>query len=149
MVLPKDYKNIKYYGRGPHENYSDRKASALLGLYNTTPQDMETEHYVRSQSMGNREDVRWISLTDGQHKGIKISAKNNLNFSALHFSDIDIAATTHDFELNGIRKPEIYLNLDCIQQGLGNASCGPRPLPQYIIPVNTPISYSFRLEPIK
>jgi beta-galactosidase len=149
MVLPNDYKNIKYYGRGPHENYPDRKASALLGLYSATPQDMEVEHYVHSQSMGNREDVRWISLTDGQHKGIKIRAKNKLNFSALHFSDVDIATTTHDFELAGIRKPEIYLNLDCIQQGLGNASCGPRPLPQYTIPVNTPVSYSFRLEPIK
>jgi beta-galactosidase len=118
-------------------------------LYSATPQDMEAEHYVRSQSMGNREDVRWVSLTDEQYKGVKISAKNNLNFSALHFSDVDIATTTHDFELDGIRKPEIYLSLDCVQQGLGNASCGPRPLPQYTIPVNTPIGYSFRLEPVK
>jgi beta-galactosidase len=148
MTLPQAYKNIEYYGRGSHENYSDRKTSALLGLYNTTPQDMEAEHYVYSQSMGNREDVRWISLTDGQHKGIKVSAKTNLSFSALHFSDRDIATTTHDFELAGIRKAEIHLNLDAIQQGVGNATCGPGPLPQYTIPVNTPVSYSFRLEPI-
>jgi beta-galactosidase len=148
IVLPKSYKNIAYYGRGPQENYADRKAAARLGLYHTTPQDMEAEHYVRSQSMGNREDVRWVALTNEQHEGIKISAKNNLNFSALHFSDVDIATTTHDFELDAIRKPEIYLHLDAMQQGLGNASCGPRPLPQYLIPVNTPVSYSFRLEPI-
>lgn len=148
MILPREYTNIRYYGRGPHENYADRKASTLIGLYETTPLEMESEHYVRSQSQGNREDIRWISLTDDQNKGIKIISKDRLNFSALHFSDADIAKTTHDFELEGIRKPEIYLNLDCIQQGLGNASCGPRPLREYLIPVNTPVNYSFRIEPI-
>lgn len=149
MILPKDYTNIQYYGHGPHENYIDRKASTFVGLYKTTPDEMASEHYVRTQSLGNREEIRWVSLTNNQNKGLKIISKNNLNFSALHFSDIDIAKTTHDFELEKIRKPEIYLNLDCIQQGLGNASCGPRPLPKYLIPVNTPMSYSFRIEPVK
>ena len=149
MILPKGYGNIKYYGRGPDENYSDRKAAAYFGLYSTTPKGMEAEHYIRAQSMGNREDIRWVSLTDSQNKGLKITSMNKLNFSALHFSDIDISTITHDFELDKIRKPEVYLNLDCIQQGLGNASCGPRPLEKYKIPINTPISYSFRIEPIK
>lgn len=148
MAVSGDYKNIEYYGRGPHENYIDRKTSAFVGLYSTSPLDMEAEHYVRSQSMGNREDVRWVSLTNDKRQGVKITSKDRLNFSALHFNDADLSKTLHDFEIPAIRKPEIYLNLDCMQQGLGNASCGPRPLQENIIPTNTPMSYSFRIEPL-
>lgn len=149
MILPEDYVNISYYGHGPHENYSDRKYSALIGLYKITTKEMESEHYVRSQSMGNREGVRWLSLTDNSGNGLKIISKDRLNFSALHFSDEQIWNTKHNYELDKIRKPEVYLSLDCIQQGLGNASCGPLPLLEYMIPVNVPVNYSFRIESIK
>jgi beta-galactosidase len=149
LVLPTEFENIRYYGKGPHENYSDRKQSAFVGLYETTATGMEAEHYVRSQSMGNREEVRWITFTDNNHQGLKITAKDRLSFSALHFPDKDIWNAKHDFELDKIRKPEIYVNLDCVQQGLGNASCGPLPLAQYMIPVNVPVSYSFRIERVK
>ena len=149
MVLPAGYENIQYYGYGPHENYSDRKASAFVGLYNSTAKDMEEEHYVRSQSMGNREDIRFVAITNKDNKGLKISSKDKMNFSALHFSDDDLWQAKHDFMLDKIRKPQVYLSLDCIQQGLGNASCGPRPLDQYMIPVNKPVNYSFRIEAIK
>ncbi|MFA6701689.1 MAG: hypothetical protein WCS06_03360, partial [Dysgonamonadaceae bacterium] len=72
-----------------------------------------------------------------------------LNFSALHFTDHQLWDAKHDFMLNEIRKPEVYLNLDCIQQGLGNASCGPLPLDNYMIPQNQNVSYSFRIESVK
>lgn len=149
VVLPQGMENVRYYGRGPHENYSDRKQSAFLGRYTTTAKGMEAEHYVRSQSMGNRDDVRWVSITDNNNSGLKISSKDRLGFTALHFSDQTLWEAVHDFKLDGLRKPEVYLSLDCIQQGLGNASCGPLPLPEYMIPVNENLSYSFRIEPIK
>ncbi len=149
MVVPAGYENVEYYGCGPHENYIDRKESAFMGLYRTTVKDMEAEHYVRSQSMGNREDVRWMSLTDKDGKGLKVTSKDFLNFTALHFTDDQLWKAAHDFKLDDIRKPEIYLSLDRIQQGLGNASCGPRPLPEYFIPENRPLSYSFRIEAVK
>ncbi len=148
MVLPQGYDNISYYGHGPFENYSDRKAAAYIGSYNATAKGMEEEHYVRSQSMGNREGVRWLSLKNSDNKGLKITSKDNLNFSALHFTDAEVWNAKHDFKLDEIRKPQIYLSLDCIQQGLGNASCGPRPLQKYMIPVNKPMNYSFRIEPL-
>jgi len=110
---------------------------------------MEAEHYVRAQSMGNREGIRWTTISNDQHVGIKITSKDHLSFSALHFSDQDLWGAKHDFALDEIRKPEVYLNIDCLQQGLGNASCGPRPLKEYMIPVNDPLNYSFRIEPIK
>lgn len=149
VVLPQEYDNIQWYGRGPHENYADRKRSAYFGRFNKTVKEMEEEHYVRAQSMGSREDVRWLTISDKNNRGLKITSKDQLSFSALHFSDKDLWEAKHDFELDNIRKPEVYLNLDCIQQGLGNASCGPRPLPQYMIPVNQPVGYSFRIEPIR
>lgn len=80
---------------------------------------------------------------------MKITSRNNLSFSALHFHDKDIWGAGHGFKLDDTRKPEVFVNLDCIQQGLGNASCGPMPLDEYMIPVNQPLSYSFRLEMIK
>ena len=149
MVLPQGFENIKWYGRGPEENYWDRKQSAFVGLYETTVKGMEKEHYVRAQSTGNREDVRWFTITDNNNSGLKITSKNHLCFSALHFTDKDAWLALHDFNLENFHKPEVYLNIDCIQQGLGNATCGPLPLEQYMIPANAPVSYSFRIEPIK
>jgi len=149
MQMPKGFENIEWYGNGPHENYIDRIHSAYVGLYQTTVTGMESEHYVRAQSMGNREGIRWATISNDQHVGLKITSKDHLSFSALHFTDQDLWGAKHDFALDGIRKPEVYLNLDCIQQGLGNASCGPRPLMEYMIPVNDPLSYSFRIEPLK
>ena len=149
MVLPAGYENIQWYGRGPRENYADRKKSALLGLYNTTVTGMEEERYMRAQSMGNREDIRWFTITDSNNTGLKITSKDNMCFSALHFTDNDLWTAYHDFKLDSVRKPEVFLNIDRIQQGLGNATCGPNPLPEYMIPVNTPLNYSFRIEPIK
>jgi beta-galactosidase len=150
MALPVGYENIAWYGRGPRENYADRKQAALFGCYRATVEKMEEEElYIRPQSMANREEIRWISITNEKGTGLKITSKNNLSFSALHLTDKVIRETKHHFELDAARKPEVFLNLDCIQQGLGNATCGPQPLPEYMIPVNTPLNYSFRLENIQ
>jgi beta-galactosidase len=148
LALPAEFGAIQYFGCGPHENYADRIQSANVGLYTTTPREMEAEHYVRAQSMGNRENIRWLTLKNSAGAGLKITALDKLSFSALHFQDKDLWNAMHDFKLDEIRRSEIYLNLDCIQQGLGNASCGPLPLEKYMIPVNSPVSYSFRMEPV-
>lgn len=146
MILPEGFEHIKWYGNGPQENYSDRMRAASVGLYETSVKGMEAEHYVRAQSMGNREGVRWFTITDNNNKGLKITSKDRMSFSAMHFSDKDAWEALHDFELDTIRKPEIFLSVDCIQQGLGNGSCGPITLPEYMIPANRVISYSFRIE---
>jgi len=149
MVMPQGMERIQWYGRGPEENYNDRKQAAFIGLYETTVTGMEKEHYVRAQSMGNREDVRWFTICDQNNQGIKFTSKDNMSFSALHFTDEASWNALHDFELEKIRKPETFVNIDCMQQGLGNASCGPVPLAQYMIPVNVPLHYSFRIEAFK
>lgn len=150
VVLSPEMENVRYYGRGPHENYSDRKHSAFFGLYNTTVTGMEQEHYVRTQSMGNREDIRFIEISDGNNAGLRIESKDRLSFSALHFTDEVLWKAVNHFKLDDIRRAEVYLNLDCIQEGgVGNASCGPVTLPEYQVPKAQSVSYSFRISKLK
>lgn len=139
---------VEWYGRGPQESYWDRKNAAYFGIYKNTVTGME-EAYVRSQSMGNREDVRWVSLTDKANFGMKITARDQLSFTALHFTDADLWSTVYGHDLNKVRRAEVILNLDCIQRGLGNASCGPRQRPHYLIEKNKEYHYAFRIEPVK
>lgn len=136
----------EWYGRGPHENYSDRESSAFLGIYQNTVSGMK-ENYVRSQTMGNRGDIRWLTLTDGNGFGIRITSGGDLAFSALHATDQELfnaISHTHDFDL--VRRVETILSLDCIQRGLGNASCGPQPRPEFLLNKNKIYSYTYRIE---
>lgn len=147
VALNPKLEQIEWYGRGPIENHADRKAAAYIGRYQSTVTKME-EAYVRAQSMGNREEVRWLQLTNAERKGIKITSKDRLNFSALHFTDQDLWNVTYGHDRDNVRRAEVILNLDCIQRGLGNKSCGPGPLPQYEIEKGQTYSYSFRIESI-
>ena len=146
LSLDESLENVSYYGKGPFENYSDRKTAAYLRAYEATVNDFENaEHYAKAQSMGNREEVRWLSLSDKNGNGVKIESKDVLSFTALHHTDETLWNTRHDFELKDNASPQTFLSLDRIQQGLGNASCGPLPLEQYLIPENKTLSYSFRI----
>ncbi|WP_100844888.1 glycoside hydrolase family 2 TIM barrel-domain containing protein [Flavobacterium sp. 5] len=148
VQLAPNFEAINYFGRGPHENYQDRKASAFFGDFKTTVDGMAAEHYVTSQSMGNREDVRWLNITDGKGKGLKITAKDGLAFSALHYSDQALWDAKHDFALVDIKKPQTYLSLDCVQEGVGNSTCGPITLEKYRVPESKTLSYSFIISPL-
>lgn len=128
MVLAESLENLTYYGRGPEENYVDRKSSQHIGRYDTTVSSM-FEPYARPQFMGNRTDTQWLSLSDEQGNGIVLSSEELFGFSALHFSDEDILNVRHPYEIP-IRK-ETVLCIDAGQTGLGGASCGPGVLPEY------------------
>ncbi len=129
--LTEDIENVVYYGRGPWENYADRKSSAFLGVYKNTVTGLE-EEYVRSQSMGNREDIRWVKLADKGGRGICIQAKKTFNFSALHFTDKQLwSDLLHGHERDAFRLKETVLCIDAVQRGLGNQSCGPAPMEKY------------------
>ncbi len=149
MTLAEDFQNVEWYGRGPIENYSDRKNAAFVGLYNQSVDEMAGEEYINSQSEGNREDIRWVNLTNTNGNGLKITSKDTLSFSAMHYTDETLWETRHDFELQDKSSPYTFLSLDRIQQGLGNASCGPLPLEKYMIPENVPLEFSFRMEPYR
>lgn len=144
--LNPELENIEWYGRGPMENYQDRKNAAYIGRYRTTVSEME-EHYTRSQTMGGRTDTKWIFLSDKSGKGLKITSTSTFDFSALHYTDKDLWNIKYGHDLDCIRRSEIVLSLDCVQRGLGNASCGPGPRPKYEIKKDTVYKYSFWMEP--
>ena len=107
------------------------------------------EHYVRAQSMGQRTDTRWLTLTDKNGYGLKVTAFGTLDFSALHYTDNDLWRVKYNHDLDNIRRNEVVLNLDCAHRGIGNGSCGPGPRPKYELEKNATYSYAFRLEPAK
>ena len=130
--------NLEWYGRGPHENYIDRCASAFVGRYASTVTDQYVD-YVRPQENGAKGDVRWVSFTDAQGRGVRFSCDRPLFFRALHWDWEDLEHGRHHRHETRIYNPkpprrETCLDLDVEQRGLGGASCGPKTLPCYTFP---------------
>ena len=131
VSLSKALENVEWLGRGPMENYPDRLDAARLGRWQRSVTDME-EEYIRPQSMGERCDVRWLSLTDGHGRGIVIRNVDGwLGFSAQHYTDEDLWKVKFRHELGQVRRSEVVLHLDAAMRGIGNGSCGPGPLDKY------------------
>jgi beta-galactosidase len=132
LRVAKDFENVRWLGRGPWENYSDRKDATDMGVWKSTAAKQYVP-YLRPQENGNKEDVRWLELTDASGNGLKISAEENpFSFSALHFTANDLASTRHSYELKP--RAEVILSLDAKNCGLGNSSAGPGVLEKFSVP---------------
>lgn len=86
-------------------------------------------------------------MTDAGKTKEKIISKDRMSFSRQPFYDKNLLEVAYDFDLPKVRQQGTVVNLDRLQQGLSNASCGPIPLRIYIIPVEIPQFYSFRIHP--
>ena len=107
------------------------------------------ENYVRPQSMGTRTDTRWLAIADKDGNGIKITAlQGNFDFTALHYTDEALWSLRYLHEMEQARCPATVLNIDCATRGLGSASCGPGPLPEYTLKPSSTSSHSFRISPL-
>ncbi|MFN8459908.1 MAG: glycoside hydrolase family 2 TIM barrel-domain containing protein [Anaerolineae bacterium] len=144
LCLPGRYNTFTWYGRGPHETYADRQEGAPVGLYHGTV-DEQYVPYIMPQENGNKTEVRWVSLTDAHGRGLLVIGMPLLNVSAHHFTTQDLAEARHTYDLK--RRDDITLNLDYAQCGLGNESCGPGVLPQYLL-THSEYRFSLRLRPI-
>ena len=134
IELPRDYEQLSWYGRGPWDNYPDRKESCPIGLWKSTV-SQQYVHYPRPQDSGNHEDCTMVELKTKKGKTLHIEAVDNpFSFSALPYSAQYLASKTHDFELEDQGKT--YLSIDCAVMGLGNSSCGPGVLKKYTIDKN-------------
>ena len=146
MRLPADYTQIRYYGRGPWENYPDRKRSALLGVYEMPLSDYETE-YIHPQDNGNRCDIRWFEIatqTSALGPRLCITGLQPLCIRAWDYGEEDLEGARHPNEIP--RGRFVNLNIDLSVHGVGGADTwGKRTLPQYTIDGNQPHSYSFIL----
>lgn len=126
-----NYDTFTWYGRGPQDNYPDRKTASAIGLWKSKVAEQYV-HYPRPQDSGNKEDVRFLTLTNKQNKGIRIDAVDQLfSASALPYTAQDLYKETHDCDLKP--RNEVILSLDAAVLGLGNSSCGPGVLKKYAI----------------
>lgn len=131
FCLSSDYNTFIWQGRGPQDNYPDRKISAAVGLWKGSVADQYV-HYPRPQDSGNKEEVCRLMLTDRHGKGIRVDAVEDVfSASALHYTAQDLYKETHDCNLKP--RPEVILSLDAAVLGLGNSSCGPGVLKKYAI----------------
>jgi beta-galactosidase len=145
MSIPGEFDTMTWYGRGPHENYWDRKTAAAVGVYSGTVEDL-IHQYVRPQENANRTDVRWMTLTNKDGLGLLAVGMPLLSVSAWPYTMADLERARHINELP--RRDTITVNLDYKQMGVGgDDGWGARPHPEYQLPCK-PYSYSFRLRPI-
>ena len=142
MVLPADYENLEWFGRGPHETYCDRKAGAPIGRYAGSVSGQYVP-YILPQEHGNKVDVRWLALADDRGAGLLVQG-DLLSCTASHLIAGDLIAAYHTNELEP--RPEIFLDVDYMQRGLGTGSCGPDTLDKYLIKPGT-YELSFALKP--
>lgn len=166
VELRRSLDQLSWYGRGPHENYSDRKLSANVGLYQGTVAEQYVA-YPRPQENGYKTDTRWLALTNGNDSGLIVEAGDLISFSAHHnrledfVPPVKIAITSEDSQAlreNDQRvnmhvtdvKPRdlVSVNIDYAQMGVGgDDSWGKRTLQQYSLNERE-YNYSFTLKPV-
>ena len=128
------FTKIRWYGRGPHENYPDRKSSAMIGIYESDPDELP---YLVPQEFGLRTDCRWMELIDPVAKEtVRIEADDCLlHMSAIPYTADDLYQAKDQTELQ--RRDHLVIHVDIAHRGLGTASCGPDTLPIYRIQPGT------------
>jgi beta-galactosidase len=131
LFLDKKYDQAAYFGRGPMENYADRKRGFDVAIYNSSVKDLFTP-YEKPMDCGNHEDVRWAKVTTASGNGLMAQSDNTLmQVSMLPYSDEEMDKVEYRVDL-----PQSKATVFCISHqtlGVGTAGCGPRPLPQYIV----------------
>ena len=154
--MPVQYCMVNYLGRGPEENYVDRKMGTPVGLYKSTVNDMYVP-YVRPQENGHRTDTRWLSLTDKNRKGLMVVARDLLEFNALRncIEDFDAGIADTPYQLRQSHSADIlprdYVEvcLDIRHQGVGGYdSWGARPTQAATIYANEEYRSEFCLIPV-
>lgn len=157
LTMPAIYDNIEYYGRGPVENYSDRKSGAMVGIYNQKVQD-QYYPYIRPQESGNKTDIRWWKVSSLAGAGIEVRSDKPFEASALPYltEDLDDGTSKNETYRNEVQRHSgeltprklTNIHLDAMQQGLGGEdSWGSIPSPQYRMPYGD-YTFNFVITPL-
>ena len=140
--LPASFDRLRWFGRGPGENYPDRKRGSMLGVWESA---VDTPPYLVPQEFGLRTDCRWFEFVrsdTGETVRLDVIAPIALHISATRFTNVDLLAAAHETDLAPRRS--LVVKVDVAHRGIGTASCGPDVLPQYEIPVGTH-DFTYRL----
>lgn len=151
MVMPKSFENISYYGRGPVENYIDRKWATELGVYNQTVTD-QFYAYIRPQENGNKTDIRWWKQLNEAGRGLQFVAEAPFSASALHYTieSLDSGWEKKQEHSNEVEPADLTnFLIDKVQMGLGCVdSWGAIPREEYMLPYGD-YEFTFIMQPIK
>ena len=143
FYLKNNFNRASWFGNGPWESYSDRKASVLTGVYEM-PINQLWHNYLVPEENGNRTDIRWVKLTNNDGLGLFVDSDTLLNFSAREYGDDHIAKARH---INKLTKAGfLTFNVDYKMNGLGTATCGPGYEPSQIV-VAKDYRFNFRIKP--
>ena len=151
LIINKEYEKVTWYGRGPHENYQDRKTSSLIGIYDCNVSDLYYP-YIRPQENGNRTDTKWITFTNIKGNGIIIEASKKFEFSAHNQKNEDFdggkeKSQRHTTDI--LKRPIVNINIDYRQMGVGgDNSWGFLPHKKYQIKAEN-ISFNYSISPHK
>jgi len=149
MQLPGNFNQVTWFGRGPWENYQDRKTSAFVGCYSSSVDELYTP-YIRPQENGYRTDVRWVEFSGKEKVGLLIKGSPLIGFSALPYTYEDLASYKrggkHTWDLK--KRDFIDLMIDYKQMGVGgDDSWGAWPYPAYLLPAKE-YTFSFSMKPL-
>lgn len=139
------FDQVSYYGRGPEENYQDSRQANLIDVYHSTVADM-FENYPFPQNNGNRQHVRWASLTNRHGTGLLVKPQQEINFSAWFYTNQNLHEAQHTIELE--KSGYITLNLDHQVMGLGSNSWGSEVLDSYRVYMDE-FRYGLTLMPLQ
>jgi beta-galactosidase len=144
MLLDPRLDRFTYFGRGPMENYADRKRGFDVGVYSSTVREQMTP-YAKPMECGNHEDVRWAAAAGAGLPGLLVKADAGpIQVSALPYTDE--AMTPIEYSIDLPASTGTVLCLSSRTLGVGSNGCGPRPLDQYIVwSEPTTFSYVLRL----
>jgi beta-galactosidase len=147
FIINDEFSNVKWLGRGPHENYQDRKTSALVGQYKAQVSDLYFP-YSRPQENGYKTDTRWVTFLNQDGHGIKITALEHFSFSAHHQynDDFDAGNTKQQrHTVDVVKRDFVNINIDKVQMGVGgDNSWGAMPHKKYQISPNN-LSFKYRI----
>jgi len=115
-ILTKTLENVEWFGRGPQENYPDRKSGYKTGIYNSTVNEMY-EPYLIPQDNGLRTDNRWVRITDKEGFGLEFSGNKLFNFNAYSFSTDNLTKALYTYQLQPADC--ITFNFDYATSGVG------------------------------
>ena len=128
FILSPELEIIKWFGRGPHENYYDRKTGAAIGLYTSTVEEQYVP-YITPQSNGSKQDVRWVLFSNDQNQGVIFANRSEpFSINALHYSQQNLESAKHTNELK--RDDDVYFTLSAYERGLGGSGEGIRVNPK-------------------
>lgn len=146
LGIPQTFNRMSWFGRGPHECYSDRKESGKLGIYSGTV-DEQFVPYIKPQENGNKADIRFGSYCDDQGNGLLLTGAHLFDMSAHYYAIEELSNKSHTHTLQQLN--HIELKLDAAQSGIGNHSCGYAPTLETYLVLAKEQTFEFTLQPIR